>query len=119
MRKVDVNRERVLGLIKTANVALTTNEMGRILKVKERSVRAAVTWLKIGGFINFVGVIVRQTTPSKYGKRKYKIKVYKWSGKDDPICKIYTKDYDRCMPEKMFHGDVNLLQNIMMNMGRK
>lgn len=119
MRKVDINRERVLGLIKTATVSLTTKEMGRILKVKERSVRAAVSWLILGGFIISDGVIISQTTPGRYGKRKFKIQVYKWTGKTTEICKIHTKDLvDREIEEKSHNGDVLLLQNLIMGMKR-
>lgn len=117
MRNVDINRERVLGLIKTAAIPLTTKEMGRILKVKERSVRAAVGWLKLGGFIQFDGEIIRQTTPTKYGKRRFKVKVYKWTGKEDPICKLYVKDMCGEAPQIKNYGDVNMLQNIMFKMG--
>ena len=117
LRKVDVTRERVLGLIKTATVALTTKEMGRILKVKERSVRAAVSWLILGGFIICAGTIVSQTTPGKYGKRKFKIQVYQWTGKTEEVCKIYTSDYVDRKIVKNNYGDGGLmLQGLMMGM---
>lgn len=117
---MDVNRERVLGLIKTASVSLTTKEMGRILKIKERSVRAAVGWLVLGKFIEHDGEIVSQTTPGKYGKRKFKIKIYKWTGKTDQICKIHTKDLvDREIKQQSFYGDGLLLQTVMMEMRRE
>lgn len=131
MRIVDVNRERVLGLIKTATVALTTKEMGRILKVKERSVRAAVTWLMKGGFILPTGTIISQTTPGKYGKRKFKIQVYGWTGKTDAICKIYTKELHinstsfenirtgkviKCVQAIAINDNGLMLQTLMMGM---
>ncbi|MFA6039876.1 MAG: hypothetical protein WC733_00050 [Methylophilus sp.] len=118
MRKVEINRERVLGLIKTANVALTTKEMGRILKVKERSVRAAITWLKIGGFIEPKGTLETQTTPSKYGKRKFKVQMYSWTGKNEDICKIHHREIENGALPKTDFGDVVLLQDIMFKMSR-
>lgn len=119
MDKVDVNRERVLGLIKTASVSLTTKEMGRILKVKERSVRAAVAWLVLGNFIKPDGIIMSQTTPGQYGRRKFKIQVYKWTGKTDEISKIHTSDFKNGEIKKPDRGDSGLmLQNLMMGIKR-
>lgn len=119
LRNVEVTRERVLGLIKTASVSLTTKEMGRILKVKERSARAAVTWLVLGGFIIKDGCIESQTTPGRYGKRKFKIQVYKWTGKTTEICKVHTKDFvDVSVEKKSHNGDVLLLQKLINGMKR-
>lgn len=131
MRSVDTNRERVLGLIKTASVALTTKEMGRILKVKERSVRAAITWLIIGGFVEPHGTIISQTTPGRYGKRKFKIQVYQWTGKTSEICKIHVRDLIdnenivqnlrtgkvvKCVNNPVNHNNAVFLQTLMMGM---
>jgi hypothetical protein len=131
LRKVDVNRERVLGLIKTASVSLTTKEIGRILKVKERSVRAAVTWLVFGGYLVPDGAIITQTTPGKYGKRKFKVQVYKWTGKIDKICKVYVQEredtghtnYKTGKPILAVKSEPNndkglMLQNLMMGIRR-
>jgi hypothetical protein len=131
LRKTAINRERVLGLIKTASVALTTAEMGRILKVKERSVRAAVTWLILGGFIIPQGTIISRTTSGKYGKRKFKIQIYKWTGKEDDICKIHTDELVdvgvtnlrtgksiQCIKVNSAPANANFLQSLMKGMRR-
>lgn len=118
MKKVNINRERVLELIKSAPIALSTKEMARILRVKERSVRAAIIWLKIGGFIKQEGFIMSQTTPGPYGKRKYKIDLYVWTGRKEAICQIHTKDLTEVNKELVNknYGDVGLLQSLMMGM---
>lgn len=120
MSKVQINRERVLKLIKAAPVPISTKEMGRMLHVKERSVRAAITWLILGGYIKRDGYLIEYTTPGKYGRRKYKIDLYTWSGKDEVIIKLHTKDMTEFSKAEACksYGDVSLLHQCMMGMLR-
>lgn len=121
MRKVEVTREKVLELIKSASVPLTSKEMARILKVKERSVRAAITWLTIGGFIVGDGHITASSlmvVKNKTFKGKYKINLYKWTGKTTPIHILHIRGLNEndLLAANKEYGDFNLLQNLMMSM---
>lgn len=114
-------RERVLELIKLASLPLTTKEMARILKVKERSVRAAIFWLGKAEFIVQDGFITTKTlliVKDKTFRGKRKIYLYKWTGKTDPIKKIQIKHIDQAElhENNKSYGDVNLLQTLMMKM---
>lgn len=118
---VHVTRERVLELIKLATLPLTTKEMARILKVKERSVRAAIFWLGKAEFIEQDGFITTKMlmiVKNKTFKGKRKIYLYKWTGKNDPIKKIQIKNMNQVElhERNKNYGDVNLLQDLMMKM---
>lgn len=121
MNKVQINRESVLQLIKSATVPISTKEIGRMLHVKERSVRAAIAWLILGGYIKRDGYLIEYTTPGQYGWRKYKIDLYRWSGKDEVLVKLHTKDMTEFSKAEACksYGDVSLLHQCMMGMFRK
>lgn len=118
---VNVTRERVLKLIKTATVPLTTWEMARILKVKERSVRAAIFWLGKAGVVVTDGFIISQTlmiVRNKTFKGKRKIWLYKWTGKaiPDKRTQIKNLDKDELAEKNRDYGDAVMLQNLMRGM---
>ena len=121
MRNVDVNREGVLGLIKTAEVPLTSKEMARILKVKERSVRAAVVWLIKGGFVKSDGFIVSSSlliVKNKTFRGKRKIYMYIWTGKTSEVKKLSVKGMSchEITEANKDYSNVNFLQSLIMKM---
>jgi hypothetical protein len=112
-KEASVRRQAVLDLIKDQSAAITTKEMARILRVKEVSVRAAVTWLGLGGYIVPDGHEVRVYENKSYKK---KIALYKWTGKADPICPVRVKEVDELAREQINkrYGDGGLaLQEAM------
>ena len=121
MRNVDVNREGVLELIKTAEVPLTSKEMARILKVKERSVRAAIVWLIKGGFVKSDGFIVSSSlliVKNKTFRGKRKIYMYIWTGKNSEIKKLSVKGMstNEITEANKDYSNVIFLQSLIMKM---
>ena len=121
MRNVDVNREGVLELIKTAEVPLTSKEMARILKVKERSVRAAVVWLIKGGFAKADGFIISSSlliVKNKTFRGKRKIYMYIWTGKNSEVKKLSVKGMstNEISEASKDYSNVNFLQSLIMKM---
>ena len=121
MRRVDVNREGVLELIKTAEVPLTSKEMARILKVKERSVRAAIVWLIKGRFVKPEGFIISSSlliVKNKTFRGKRKIFMYVWTGKDSEIKKLSVKgkSVQEIKEANKDYSNVNFLQSLIMKM---
>lgn len=123
-RGVSIRRQAVLDLIKTQSSPMQSKAMARMLKVKEISVRAAITWLVLGGYIRKHGYVKQVTV---YDKRpKYttrtvvsKIALYQWTGKEEPISHLRIKGTDRPDREAMMmnYGDGGLaLQKIMQEM---
>lgn len=112
-----ITRQDVLELIQRIPMPLTTKEMARVLQVKEVSVRAAIIWLEIGGYIKESGTFTRKYENKSYTK---KVTLWRWSGKADPICKVAIKETDQVDRERnvMFSGDSLMLQNILMRMGK-
>lgn len=110
-----VTRQSVLDLIKRIPMALTTKEMARVLMCKEVSVRAAIIWLEIGGFIREQGKITRKYENKSYTK---KVSLWRWTGKIDEICKVCIKETDQADRERNSknYGDGVLLQHILMGM---
>lgn len=111
---VSIRREAVLDLVKRMPLALTTKEMARMLGVKEVCVRAAISWLELGGFIRVRCHVVR--TYERGNKRK--IARWEWTGRKDPISPIRTKEVDEPQREAMkrCYGDGGLeLQNIIFS----
>ncbi len=114
-KPVSIRREAVLELVKRMPMPLTTKEMARLLGVKEVSVRAAISWLELGGFIKVRCHVIR--VYERGNKRK--IARWEWTGRDDPIATLRIKDTDAPDREAMkrFYGDgVIHLQNIIFAM---
>lgn len=71
-----VKREHVLDFLMSRGYApFTTTDIAEALQVKEYRVRAAVSWLRIGGFINF----------HAWHEHRDHVKVYVWTGKAGKI----------------------------------
>lgn len=117
--KAKVTRESVLGLVQRIQLPLTTDLMARVLETKEVSVRAAIIWLEIGGYIKEQGCIVRRYAGKTYTKR---VARWRWTGKADPICKLSVKGTDKADREQnsKHYGDGGLmLQNIFFGKTRQ
>jgi hypothetical protein len=113
-RKVTINRQAVLELIKKQSSPQTSKQMARALGVKEVSVRAAISWLVLGGFIRQNGHVVERY---QRGNKK-KIALYVWTGKDCDIAHVKVKGVDEPDREQnnKRYGDGLELQNIMICM---
>lgn len=114
---VSINRQAVLELIRTQTSPQTSKQMARILGVKEVSVRAAITWLRLGGFIRRDGYVIQCYQPR--GNKK-KIALYVWTGRADPICQVRVKEVDQVEWEqlKKNYGDGGLaLQWLILGLG--
>lgn len=118
-KEVCIRRQAVLDLIKAQTAPMSTKEMARALGVKEVSVRAAVIWLELGGFIVKCGEIIRRYEGKSY---KRKIALWKWTGRLDPISPVRVKEVDQPEREQLNkrYGDGGEeLQGIMICMCRK
>jgi hypothetical protein len=114
-----VTREEVLGVVQRIQLPLTTDLLARVLQTKEVSVRAAIIWLEIGGFIKEQGCIVRRYPGKPYSKR---VARWSWTGKADPICKLSIKGTDQADREQnsKHYGDGGLmLQQLMFGKARQ
>jgi hypothetical protein len=114
-----ITRFAVLELVKRLPMPLTTKEMGRILMVKEVSVRAALIWLEIGGFVKKQGTFTRRYEGKTYTKT---IAKWVWTGKTDDICKVNIKEtdaVDRARNSKFYGDSGAVLQSILLRMGKK
>lgn len=114
-----VTRESVLVLVQRIPLPLTTDLIARVLQTKEVSVRAAVIWLEIGGFIKEQGCIVRRYPGKPYTK---KVARWTWTGKADPICKLSIKgtdQADRELNSKHFGDGGLMLQQLMFGKTRQ
>lgn len=63
----------------------TTTDIADRLNVKEYAVRAAVSWLRLGGFLDFY---------CWHDERKH-VKCYRWTGKSTPVESIRRSRDDR------------------------
>lgn len=114
-----ITRQAVLELVKRLPMPLTTKEMARVLLVKEVSVRAALIWLEMGGFVKKQGNFTRRYEGKTYTKV---IAKWVWTGKADEICKVNVKEtdaVDRARNSKFYGDSGAVLQSILMRMGKK
>lgn len=118
-RQVCVTRARVLEYIKTVPGPLTTQQIADALSteeqtIPERSVRAAVAWLILSGFLKKIDkpLIRRQENG-----QPYKVWLYVWTGKDAPIREVRRNAEER---EAQNWGEPNVagvfLQNLFLRM---
>jgi hypothetical protein len=116
-KEVSIRRQAVLDLIKQHTQPMTSKEMARQLKVKEVSVRAAIIWLEIGGFIKKDGHVMKlYKSKNCRWLIKKKVAMYSWTGRNDAICKLRIKEADEPEREQMkkCYGDGGLaLQEVM------
>lgn len=77
-------REDVLNFISTHPVPFTTADVSENIQTKEYSARAAVSWLRLGGYIEFVG----------WHQTRTHVRLYKWTGKIDEI-EVCHRDRDQ------------------------
>lgn len=120
-RQVNVTLQNVLDHIRGASGYLSTQEVSDAMstearQIPERSVRAAVTWLTLSGhLVKSEKPIIRQANG-----QPYKVWLYKWTGKDDPIREIRQNAEEREVQKwDDSKGGGVLLQNIFMQMGRR
>ena len=120
MRNIEVPREMVLEYLKTASVALSTVEIARILKVRERCVRSAIFWLHRFGYVKQDDCLVYKrliTVKKKLLNGNRKIHLYRWTGKSEPLKKMYSKGLSQADIEKSTRSyNPKLLDECMMAM---
>lgn len=97
MRQVCVTRQRVLDYIVKAQGPLDTYQIAEALSneeqtIPERSVRAAVTWLVLGEYLQRDDKPVIRTDINGL---RYKVWLYVWTGKNTPIINVRRNAEER------------------------
>lgn len=128
MRQICVNRQMVLDAIKNLNESCTTQEMANALSspekiIPERSVRAAVAWLILTGYLE---KSTRLITRYDQNGDPYKVWLYNWTGKDTPIsgkrCDGIRRNREEREIQKNWGGNEPagvFLQTLFLTMKRK
>lgn len=81
-----VKREQVLDFVISRGFSpFTTTDLADALHANEYAVRAAVSWLKLGGFIKFYC----------WHEDRDHVKVYKWTGKSSSISTVRRNQEER------------------------
>lgn len=81
-----LKREHVLDfLFSRGHQPFTTMEISEALEVREYQARGAVSWLKLGGYIEVIGM---------HASREH-VRVYKWTGKTSRIITVRRDEVER------------------------
>lgn len=101
MRQVCINRQAVLDYIRNANQFLDTYQIANALttperQIPERSVRAAVIWLILAGYLERKLKTEMRTSISVTGvAQPYKVWIYRATNKNTPISTVRHNPDDR------------------------
>lgn len=121
-KPVRITRQQVYDLIKSQTEPLSSKQTARKLGIKEVSVRAAISWLVLGGYLKENGHATCRTKPNKKGWQvKYKVKLYKTTNRvfDASQCQVHTKgihcqaDREAELARGKFNADLSFLDSVL------
>jgi hypothetical protein len=113
-----LSREEVLAYIKAMQCdQFTTKELAEKMAEKEYAVRAAVSWMVMGGILAEVGMVTRRTKDSNL---PYRAKAYKWTGRLE-VKRVPRSQQDREVEADCarFNGDWNALMSVFFKINGK